>query len=122
MHEIEALAGAFMIVRKKRGEVKCGRRLFFYGEDLDFCYMLKQKGWKIYYVPEFSVLHYKGVSGGLKKVSKDITTAIAKLKYGPLKHVLTQCGFSTKNTMKKNIRGLLPVLVYFGISLKQLIS
>ena len=82
MHEIEALAGAFMIVRREAGE-EVGwwdEDYFFYGEDLDFCYMLKQKGWKIYYVPEYSVLHYKGVSHGLKKISKDITTATEETK------------------------------------------
>jgi len=57
-----------MIVRREAAEeVKWwDEDYFFYGEDLDFCYMLKQKGWKIYYVPEFTVLHYKGVSGDLE--------------------------------------------------------
>lgn len=82
VHTIDALAGAFMIVRREAGE-QAGwwdEDYFFYGEDVDFCYMLKQKGWNIYYVPTVSVLHYKGVSGGIKNVSKELTTASKETK------------------------------------------
>lgn len=77
LHQIEALAGAFMIVRRQAGD-EVGwwdEDYFFYGEDLDFCYSLAQKGWKIYFDPRVTVLHYKGASGGIKKISKEITTA-----------------------------------------------
>ncbi len=70
-HEIDALAGAFMMVRSEAGE-EAGwwdEDFFWYGDDLDFCYRLKEKQWKIYFVPEFEILHYKGASGGIKKHS-----------------------------------------------------
>jgi GT2 family glycosyltransferase len=82
VHEIDALAGAFMLVRREAGE-EVGwwdERFFFYGEDLDFCYHLKQNGWKIYFVPQVKILHYKGVAGGIKSVSKHITTANKETK------------------------------------------
>lgn len=81
-HEIDALAGAFMLVRRIAGEqVKWwDEDYFFYGEDIDFCFMLKEKGWKIYYVPTVFITHYKGVSGGIKAVSKEITTASKETK------------------------------------------
>jgi GT2 family glycosyltransferase len=82
VHTIGALAGAFMLVRREAGE-QAGwwdEDYFFYGEDLDFCYMLQQKGWKIFYVPSTKILHYKGVSGGIKGVSKEITTASKETK------------------------------------------
>ncbi|MCL5432833.1 MAG: glycosyltransferase family 2 protein [Patescibacteria group bacterium] len=77
IHEIDACAGAFMFTRKKAGEEVrwWDEDYFWYGEDLDFCYRLKQKGWKIYFIPSVSVLHYKGVSGGIKKHSKHVSTA-----------------------------------------------
>lgn len=81
-HEIDVLAGAFMLVRREAGK-EIGwwdEDYFFYGEDIEFCYQLKQGGWKIYYVPQASILHYKGVSGGIKKVSKEITTASQETK------------------------------------------
>src|SRR3989344_1347992 len=81
-HQIEALAGAFMLVRREAGEEAWwwSEDYFFYGEDLDFCYILKQKGWKIYYVVEASIFHHKGVSGGIKKISKEISTADKETK------------------------------------------
>lgn len=82
IHQIDACAGAFMIVRKEAG-VEVGwwdEDYFWYGDDLDFCYRLKEKGWKIYFVPTVSIIHYKGVSGGIKKVSKNLTTADLKTK------------------------------------------
>ncbi len=33
---------------------------FMYGEDLDLCYRLRERGGRIYYVPSALVLHYKG--------------------------------------------------------------
>jgi FlaA1/EpsC-like NDP-sugar epimerase len=33
-----------------------------YGEDLDWCYRIKQAGWKIYYVPDTQIIHFKGES------------------------------------------------------------
>ena len=82
IHEIDALAGAFMLVRRTAGnEVRWwDEDYFFYGEDIDFCFELKQLGWKIYYVPTVSIIHYKGVSGGIKSVSKEITTASDETK------------------------------------------
>lgn len=77
IHEIEACAGAFMIVRRVAGEAMkwWDEDFFWYGDDLDFCYRLKEKGWKIYFVPEYKILHYKGVSGGIKEISKHLTKA-----------------------------------------------
>lgn len=76
-HEIDACAGAFMMVRREAGE-QIGwwdEDFFWYGEDLDFCFRVKQKGWKIYFIPDVSILHYKGVSGGIKSHSREISTA-----------------------------------------------
>lgn len=80
IHELDALAGAFMIVRRDAGE-EVGwwdEDYFFYGEDLDFCYQLKKHGWKIFFVPTVKVLHFKGVSSGIKKISQSVTTADAE--------------------------------------------
>ena len=76
-HEIEACAVAFMMVRREAGE-EVGwwdENFFWYGDDLDFCYRLKERGWKIYFVPEVSILHYKGVSGGIKEISNHLSNA-----------------------------------------------
>lgn len=81
-HEIDACAGAYMMVRREAGE-QVGwwdEDYFFYGEDIDFCYRLRQMNWEIWYVPSVKILHYKGVSGGIKEISKNITTANSETK------------------------------------------
>lgn len=77
IHEIDACAGAFMMVRKEAGQQIdwWNEDYFWYGEDIDFCYRLKEKGWRIFYVPTVSIAHYKGVAGGIKKISTSISTA-----------------------------------------------
>lgn len=35
-------------------------RFFFYNEEADFCYRLKQQGGKVFYYPETSIIHFGG--------------------------------------------------------------
>jgi len=35
-------------------------QFYFYGEDLDWAFRFKERGWKVYYYPEVQALHYKG--------------------------------------------------------------
>lgn len=82
VHTVPAVVGAFLFVRREAGEqIKwwC-EDYFFYGEDIDFCYSLWEKGWKIYYLPQVHILHYGGVSSGIKKQSQHITTANVESK------------------------------------------
>lgn len=82
VHEIDSGVGAFLIVRKEAGD-QIGwldEDYFWYGEDLDFCYRIKKAGWKIYYVPRVKILHYKGVSAGIRKESQKISTAAKETK------------------------------------------
>lgn len=76
-HRIDSCSGAFMIVRRTAGEqIKWWDEDFFwYGDDLDFCYRLNEKGWKVYFAPTVKILHYKGVSGGIKNISQHLTRA-----------------------------------------------
>jgi len=81
-HKVDAISGAFMFVRREAGK-EIGwwdEDYFFYGEDLDFCYKLKEHNWNIYYVPAVSTLHYGGVSSGIKKRSQSITKASIETK------------------------------------------
>jgi GT2 family glycosyltransferase len=77
IHEIDAGHGAFLIVRREAGEPLgwFDEDYFWYGEDLDFCYRLKQDGWKIMFVPTTKIIHWKGAASGLKKHSQGISTA-----------------------------------------------
>jgi len=64
IHDIEILAGAFMLLRKKALD-KVGlldEAFFMYGEDIDLSYRIILGGYKNYYFPETTIIHYKGES------------------------------------------------------------
>ncbi|MDA3890199.1 MAG: glycosyltransferase [Salinivirgaceae bacterium] len=64
IHEIEILAGAFMLMRKTTLN-KVGlldEDYFMYGEDIDLSYRITKGGYKNYYYPETTIIHYKGES------------------------------------------------------------
>jgi len=121
IHEIDALAGAFMLVRREAGEdIKWwDEDYFFYGEDIDFCYMLKQKGWKIYYVPTVYVTHYKGVSGGIKSVSKQISTASDETKKRATKWRFNAMRIFYKKHYKDKYPWIVNQLVDIGIWVRE---
>ena len=123
-HEIDALAGAFMLVKREAGESVgwWDEDYFFYGEDLDFCFMLKQKGWKIYYVPEVSILHYKGVSGGIKRNSKEISTANRSTKIKASRERFRAMELFYKKHYEEKYPKLITKLVFAGISFKKSFS
>lgn len=76
-HEIDALAGSFLLVSSELGEKLkwWDEDYFFYGEDIDFCYRIKKMGLKIFFVPQYKALHYKGLSSGIKDTSKAVSQA-----------------------------------------------
>ncbi len=63
-HEVDVLTGAFMMVRKSvLEEVGCFDDDFFmYGEDIDLSYRIKKAGYKLMYLPDTSIIHFKGES------------------------------------------------------------
>ena len=62
--EVDAVSGSFMMIRKEVID-KVGfldENFFMYGEDLDICYRAKQAGWKVFYMPQTDIIHFKGES------------------------------------------------------------
>ena len=84
IHEIDALTGAFAMIRREAG-VQAGwldKDYFWNGEDIDFCYKLKEKGWKVIYIPSVKITHFKGLSAKATPESRrlwatDSTTAMS---------------------------------------------
>ncbi|MBN2682898.1 MAG: glycosyltransferase [Bacteroidales bacterium] len=64
IHSVDVLAGCFMLLRKKTlDEVGLLDEAFFmYGEDIDLSYRITKGGYKNYYFPETTIIHYKGES------------------------------------------------------------
>ncbi len=81
-HEVDAITGAFFLVRREAFEQvgALDTDYFMFGEDIDWAFRLKAAGWKVFYHPGTSILHYKGVSTGLKAHSGRLTRATAERK------------------------------------------
>lgn len=59
--EVDAIMGAFFMVRKFVVDQVgfLDEEFFMYGEDLDWCWRIKEKGWKIMYYPKAEITHFK---------------------------------------------------------------
>lgn len=60
--EVEAISGALMLVRRQAIEDAgiWDEGYFLHCEDLDWCMRFRQKNWKIVFVPDAPVIHFKG--------------------------------------------------------------
>ena len=81
-HEIDLCISHFLLTRRALFAVvgKWDEDFFLYGEDVDFCYRTKAAGHKIMYLPQFTVIHYKGASVGVRKQTSDIARATPETK------------------------------------------
>ncbi|MBK8984286.1 MAG: glycosyltransferase [Ignavibacteria bacterium] len=62
--EVDAICGAFMFIPKAvlDNVGLFDEDYFMYGEDIDLCYRIKKCGYKIFYFPEVTTIHFKGES------------------------------------------------------------
>ena len=63
-YEVDAISGSFMMMKREVYEKVGGfdEEFFMYGEDLDLCYRIQKAGYKVYYVHDTQIIHYKGES------------------------------------------------------------
>jgi len=111
INEIEILPGAFMFLRKEALE-KAGlldETFFMYGEDIDLSYRIIKSGYKNYYFPKTTIIHYKGES----------------TKKGSLNYVFVfyqaMIIFANKHFTKKNAR-LFSTLIHAAIYFRAFLS
>ncbi len=66
--EVDWVSGACMILR--RSAIKevglMDEKFFLYWEDADLCKRMSEKGWRVVYSPNASIMHYAGVSSKKK--------------------------------------------------------
>jgi GT2 family glycosyltransferase len=64
-HEIDAISGAFFMVKRKVIDDVglLDESYFMYGEDIDWAYRIHQHGYKILFLPQVSIIHKKKQSG-----------------------------------------------------------
>ncbi|MBC7187554.1 MAG: glycosyltransferase family 2 protein [Calditrichaeota bacterium] len=65
LEQVDYVKGAFLMTRRATIDDVglLDERFFFYGEEQDWCYRAKQKGWEVWFTPEATVVHYGGGSG-----------------------------------------------------------
>jgi len=109
--EIEAISGSVMMFRREVFDVNGGldEDFFMYGEDLDFCKRVIDKGWKIVYLNNAEIIHLGGASSKKRKISSLLNFYEAMWIY--------YC----KHFYKDN-NGLFNMLVWIGIKLKLLLA
>ena len=79
-HEVDVLAGAFMMTTKKvLGEVGgFDEDFFMYGEDIDLSYRIQKAGFSNHYFSETAIIHFKGES------TKKDSPAYTRMFYGAM--------------------------------------
>lgn len=96
IHEVDCIVGAFFLVRREvmRDVGLLDEEYFMYGEDIDWAYRIRNRGWSIWFNPTVTILHKKKQSGRANILQKRrITTEIYFHRYNWL--------FYTKNYAKK---------------------
>ncbi|CDM69529.1 family 2 glycosyl transferase [Clostridium bornimense] len=109
--EVDALMGAFMMIPRtvidKIGMLD--EEFFMYGEDIDWCYRIKEAGYKIMYYPKEKIIHYKGSSSKKKKAKTTYEFHRAMILF-----------YRKHYNDKYNI--FIKILVYIGIALRMILS
>lgn len=75
---VQVISGACLMVRRRAFQDVGGfsSDYFMYGEDVDLCYSLQQKGWEKVFVRDASVIHYGGQSS--KKQEKGFSIVVMR--------------------------------------------
>ncbi len=108
-YEVDAISGAFMLLKREVYEKVGGfdPQFFMYGEDLDLCYRIQQAGFKVYYVPDTQIIHYKGESTKRSKMDE------TKVFYDAM-HLFVRKHFSTSF--------LVEIILQFAIVLRKFLT
>ncbi len=72
--EVDQISGSAMIVRKKTIESVglLDEKYVMYWEDSDWCFRIKNAGYKIYYYPDVKIIHYGGQGGSQLHARKNL--------------------------------------------------
>ena len=121
-HKIDACVGAFLMVKKEVGDkIKWwNEKYFFYGEDLDFCYKLKQNNFNLYFNPNCKITHFQGVSSGLINKSKHLSKASRQTKIKVAKASTQAMRIFYQENLFSHYSTFIKFLVMSGIQLLEL--
>lgn len=109
--EVDALMGAFMMLPSEVIDQvgMLDETFFMYGEDLDWCYRIKEAGYKVVYYPKGQIIHYKGASSK-KKRGKTIYEFHRAMILFYNKHY------------RKKYNPIITLLVYMGVGIRMILT
>lgn len=130
IHEVDCVTGAFAFVRRKAiyGDEQHEEVGFLdedywaNGEDIDWCYRIKNAGWKIMYVPTTKITHYKGASSGTQESTRNITTATRETKERWINAFYDAMPIFYNKHYKHKYPFFIKFLILFGIEIKRRIA
>lgn len=120
IHEVDAISGSFFLIKKSILD-KVGlfdESYFMYAEDLDLSFRIKKAGYKIMYVPEVKIIHYKGIASGIKSHSQNISTATDESRIRAFNAFYETMKIFYKKNLEKSYPFFINWLVYWAIDLK----
>lgn len=112
-HKVDVLAGAFIMASKDLLTKLNGfdEAFFMYGEDVDLSYRIQNAGFENYYLPQPTIIHFKGESTGQntdKYVNNfyEAMTIFVNKHYGGSKKTFTSLLLNTGIFFRKSIKFL----------------
>ena len=118
IHSIPVTAGSFIMLPETIFSSLGGwdENYFFYGEDIDLCYRLAEKGYKIVYFPKTSAIHLRGASSGLRKENSKVASSDKANRLKVAKASVDAWSMFYKKFYQKKYPFWLTGLVVFGIN------
>jgi GT2 family glycosyltransferase len=114
--EVDTVTGAFLFCSKDIIQQIDGfdERFFFYNEETDLCYRVKQNGGEVYYYPETSIVHLKGgtaktISWFAHKHQSESTIKFFQKHFSGLKYI-SALGFHYIGILIR-----IPIFLFIGI-------
>jgi len=120
---VEAISGACMLVRREVIQRVGGFRAdyFMYAEDMDLCVAIAQAGWKIYYVPDATIIHHAGGSSTSREetnfsniILRQSVTHFFWLYRGPLYVILYRASLTGVSVLR-----ILILLIFFPMIIQR---
>jgi GT2 family glycosyltransferase len=105
--EVDWVSGACMLVRRSAVEDvgMMDERFFLYWEDADWCKRMFEKGWRVVYYPQASLIHYSGVSSKRRDIRSLLDFHISAYE------------FFCKHSIKSDLN-ILKILVFGALSFR----
>jgi asparagine synthetase B (glutamine-hydrolysing)/GT2 family glycosyltransferase len=78
--DVDWVAGSFMLLPRRVFEETAGfsEAYFMYGEDMEWCYRIRDRGWRIRYYPDASVVHLDHSSSDIRWGGRPIATCLER--------------------------------------------